>query len=144
MNITFLRHAQSLYNEYNTSDRNCDLSELGKLQASQVSGHYDTIICSIMKRARRTLELSTLTYNNLVYTELCREYKTTIGDFLETEEFVVEKLEEFGRRLEQFKQYIKDNFDRKDVLVLCHGDLIYCLNGLTKYPKNVEFQTLFI
>ena len=144
MKIAFLRHAQSLYNQYNTSDKNCDLSEIGKKQAQDLSGSYDIVICSIMKRAKRTLELSKIHYNTLIFSELCREYKSTIGDFLEHEDYELELIETFGKRLNKFKEYLKENFETKNVLVICHGDFIYCLNGFKEYPENAQVQIIDI
>ncbi len=42
------------------------LTEEGKLQASRVTGHYDVVLCSPLKRTRETLENSKITYNKLV------------------------------------------------------------------------------
>lgn len=145
MKVTFLRHAQSLYNQNNTSDKDCDLSDYGieQAQAKDVSGNYDIVICSVMKRAQRTLQLSAIKYNSLIITELCREYKSTIGDFLHGEEYTLELIETFGKRINEFKDFLKQ-FEGKNILVVCHGDFMYCLNSFTKYPKNTEFQTIEI
>ncbi len=55
--IYILRHAHSKANQ---GEKMIDapLSELGKLQASTVTGHFDLVICSIMTHTKETLKYS--------------------------------------------------------------------------------------
>ena len=86
MRVDFLRHAESIFNRDLTSEKDCALTDKGIQQASQVTGEYDIVICSIMKRACQTLENSQITYGRLLFTDLCREKKTTICDYLPHED----------------------------------------------------------
>lgn len=142
MELTCLRHAESVFNRDLTSDKDCELSEVGIQQAEQIKGTFDVIICSIMKRARQTLQYSQLSCKYLHFTDLCREVRRDICDFLEGEdETKLETEAEIQKRLKQFKQYLKEKTDiGQKVLIICHRDFIHELNhkkGDT--PKNAEF-----
>jgi broad specificity phosphatase PhoE len=141
MKVTFLRHCRSIYNEKNDSDKNCDLSEFGKAQAAALTGEYDVIVCSIMKRARQTLALSQIKGDEILYTQLCREHKQTICDFLEEEDLEQKESEEdMVWRIARFKHWLHQTWgsSQKRILVVTHADFVYFLNGFTKYLDNGE------
>jgi broad specificity phosphatase PhoE len=141
MKVTFLRHCRSIYNEKNDSEKDCDLAEFGKAQAAALTGDYDVIVCSVMKRARETLRLSQITAPETHYTELCREHKQTICDFLEDENLADKESEEqMVRRIRVFKQWLQKRWGntQKRVLVVTHADFVYFLNNFTKYLDNGE------
>ena len=145
MKVTLLRHAISIFNELNTSEKDCELSEAGKKQAADLSGSYDIIICSVMTRTKQTLSFSKLTYNELIYNPTCREFKIDICDFLPNEdETKKESIESLQNRSDSFKQMLKDNFSDKNVLVISHRDFLFELNGGTKQLNNAEFQEIEI
>ncbi len=75
MKVTFLRHAESIFNANLTSDKDCELTEKGNQQAHNTQGEYDIVICSILKRACETLEKSQIRYGRVIFTDLCREKK---------------------------------------------------------------------
>ena len=60
MNITVMRHAQSTHNASGDNSWNVGLTEEGRLQAREVSGEYDLVICSTLRRAQQTLEFSSI------------------------------------------------------------------------------------
>ena len=72
MPITFIRHAESNGNLGNPAP-NSSLSNNGIEQAKKLQGEYDLAICSTLRRARQTLDESQIVYNNVVFTDLCRE-----------------------------------------------------------------------
>ncbi len=147
MKVTFLRHCRSIYNEKNDSDKDCDLAEYGKVQAAALTGDYDIVVCSVMKRARETLRLSQIKAGQIVYTELCREHKQTICDFLPGEDLADKESEEaMVRRIQAFKKWMKKNWGNssKSILVVTHADFVYFLNNFTKYLENGERMTLDI
>jgi broad specificity phosphatase PhoE len=145
MKVTFLRHAISIFNENNHSEKDCELSEAGKKQATDLSGSFDVVICSIMTRTKQTLTFSQIKYETLIYSPHCREFKTTICDYLPHEdETLPESKESLKTRVEQTKAMIKENYPNKKVLVVSHGDFMFELNGNTKYPQNAEFQEIDI
>lgn len=147
MRICVLRHAQSIFNKFLTSEKNCDLTEEGKEQARQLEGHWDFVFCSPLLRTRQTFGLSKITYAKLIYTDLCREKRADICDFLEEEdETQKETDEELSQRIERFKAFVKSQVARDNaVLVVAHGDFIHALgNKQQPYPKNAEFQIMEI
>ena len=148
MKVTFLRHCRSIFNELKTSEKDCDLSEFGRTQASGLHGEWDIIVCSVMKRTRKTLELSQMKGDQIFYSELCREVKRDICDFLEHEdENEKETDEQLAQRVENFKRWMRFMFYERAqypwsrpprILVITHADFVYELNGKTKYLDNAE------
>lgn len=147
MEVTFLRHAQSIFNRDLTSEKNCSLTELGIEQAKQLKGDYDVIVCSILKRTKETLFYSNLTSKQLHFTDLCREVRRDICDFLEDEdETQLETDEEAEKRILLFKAYLQSKTKATDkVLVISHRDFIHMI-GEKQFPdpKNAEFQTILL
>ncbi len=148
MKVTFVRHCRSIFNELKTSEKDCDLSEFGKQQATGLSGRWDAIVCSIMFRTKETLRLSKLESSLIYYTALCREVRRDICDFLEDEdENVKETDEELSVRVERFKAWMKMMFAEskcKKILVISHADFVYELNGKAKYLDNAEMMEIDI
>lgn len=147
MKIQVLRHAQSVFNKYLTSPKNCELTEEGKAQAAALDGEFDIVICSPLKRTCDTLSLSKIHYGRLLTTYLCREKRADICDFFEEEdETVKETDEDLAQRIEAFKIFVKANCSSyNNVLVVTHGDFIHALGKKQQpYPKNAEFQVINI
>lgn len=143
MKVEFLRHAESIFNKYLISEKDCDLTDYGKQQAKDLSGDYDIVICSTMRRACQTLDHSNLNYGRLIFTDLCREKKSDICDFLphedETEKETDEQLE---KRIQTFLYFLKSQVSPyQRALVICHGDFIHTIGKKQQpYPKNAEIQ----
>lgn len=143
MKVAFLRHAESIYNKYLVSEKDCELTELGKEQATNLEGQYDVVICSIMKRTCQTLDHSELTYGHLIFTDLCRENRQDICDFLPHEdETKKETPEELETRIKTFTYFLKSQVSpHQTVLVVSHGDFIHTIGKKSQsYPKNAEIQ----
>jgi len=85
MVLDVVRHAESVYNQIGKSGPDCPLSADGMLQARCLSGDYDCIVCSPMRRTRQTLELSSITYRELMYEDLARERRDDVCDFMHNE-----------------------------------------------------------
>lgn len=141
MKVTFLRHAKSIFNELKLSGKDCDLSEFGQTQAKDLSGNWDLIVISVMKRTRMTYALSSLHSERILFTDRCREWKQDICDFLEEEdESQKESREDLHLRVLEFKEWLKDIAgDAKTILVITHADFVESLNGGQKYLQNAEF-----
>jgi broad specificity phosphatase PhoE len=143
MKVHFLRHAESIFNKYLVSEKDCDLTETGKMQASEVEGEYDIVFCSIMCRTQHTLTLSKIKYAQLIGTDLCREKRTDICDFLPYEdETNKETDEELEKRIKTFLYFLKSQVSPyQKVLVVSHGDFIHTIGKKSQsYPKNAEIQ----
>ena len=147
MEVTFLRHAQSIFNRDLTSEKDCELTDYGIEQSKKINGTYDVIICSILKRAKQTLEYSELNGKQLYFTDLCREVRRDICDFFEYEdETNLETDQELKKRIKEFKTFLKSKTKPGDrILVICHRDFIHEI-GNKKYPepKNAEMQTILL
>lgn len=127
--MDILRHCQSIFNANPKSLlKNCSLTQKGYQQASNLSGHYDLVICSTMRRTKETLNYSLITYDNIVYTNLCREYKKDICDYFEYEDITGEDEDELMDRVIKFYeicQKFKKEYDK--ILVVSHRDFLYAL-----------------
>ena len=143
MKVHFLRHAESIFNAVGTSEKDCDLSDKGKAQASEIQGDYDIVICSTMKRACSTLDHSRINYGRLIFTDLCREKKVDICDFLPHEdETVLETEKQLEQRIQSFLYFLKSQISPyNSVLVISHRDFIHAFGKMSQPPpNNAEIQ----
>jgi broad specificity phosphatase PhoE len=142
MHITFLRHAQSIFNAYLTSEKDCDITLKGKEQAAALEGEYDVIVLSCLRRTHQTLTYSNLRAKRILMTDLCREKRVDICDYLEGEdETKKESLEELGWRIESFRNFLRAHCKETDrILVIAHGDFIFHATGRQAYPDNAEMR----
>lgn len=143
MKVHFLRHAQSIFNANLTSEKDCDLTDKGRQQASEIKDHYDIVFCSIMKRTCATLDHSQLTYGRLIFTDLCREKKVDICDYLPHEDETQEETEEqLQKRIQTFVCFLKSQVSpHHNVLVISHRDFIHAIGKHTQPPpQNAEIQ----
>lgn len=127
--IDLLRHAQTDFNaEIDKISKNISINEIGKqqCQSQKILKNYDTVICSPMNRCKETLfAIKGITYNELIYSSLCREHKIHNCDFLEEEdETILETEEDLCYRVEQFKKFLSQ-FQDKNILVVSHGDFLW-------------------
>jgi broad specificity phosphatase PhoE len=87
--VTLIRHAQSMHNagQCDTPEKlkNCGLSEYGKTQAAELSGNYEVVVVSTLRRARETLQCSKITAGRTVFSDLFREQKDSGEPFMGTE-----------------------------------------------------------
>ena len=132
--IYLLRHAQSEFNASASPDRNhkfrdADLSPLGEKQASNVTGEFDLVILSPMRRARRTLELSQIKYKEVRIVDDARELRSVECDYLEEEDIPPyrESPTQMNNRMKQLKEYIiKEAVNDIKLLVVSHvGTILY-------------------
>ena len=131
--VYLVRHAQSQANigEYVIDAR---LTEYGKSQAAKLSGHFNLVICSVMTRAKETLENSNISYDRVVYSVHAREMKTHIGDFLPGEKRTPESVTELMNRLDDLEKEIHEyskTYER--ILIVSH---YYTLLYLTSTNKD--------
>jgi broad specificity phosphatase PhoE len=141
MKVTCLRHATSIFNETGVSDKDCGLSESGKAQARKLSGQYNVIICSMMKRCRETMYESAIFGDNVFNNWNCREWKKDICDFVgDEDESVAETEEELTARVNVFKEYVLNFANRGSVLIISHGDFLQRFTGSATSLKNAEMM----
>ena len=75
LEITFIRHAQSLYNAGLADVKNCPLSPSGCQEASRLVGEFDLLVLSPLKRAIQTYAFSQIKAGEIVISPLARENK---------------------------------------------------------------------
>ncbi len=144
MKVRFLRHAESIFNRDLISEKDCDLTEKGREQAAQIKEDFDIVFCSTMKRACQTLDHSKITYGKIFFTDLCREKRQDICDFLPHEdETQKETEEELEKRIRSFIYFLKSQVSSYHrILVISHRDFIHTVGKKQQpYPQNAEIQT---
>lgn len=126
-----MRHAQSLYNAgYRIDIEDCELSPRGRESVVDITGHYDLIICSNMKRALQTLENSRITYTSLLISDLIREYKRASCDFLKNEDPIKESSHDLIDRVNAFKEFLFSLKNINTVLIISHRIFLYHLSDI--------------
>ncbi len=127
--VYLLRHAESRHNvsvrTYSNSDFrevDVDLSAHGERQARNVTGEYDLVLCSPLKRTRRTLELSKIKYKELKIVPEARELVGSQCDCLEGENFITpESHIQMKERMVRLKQRISEEAESgKKILLVSH------------------------
>jgi broad specificity phosphatase PhoE len=143
MKVYLLRHGESVHNAKGYSGKDCPLTDRGINQAKFISGTFDIVICSSLKRARQTLENTKIKYTCLYISELCRELKKDIADVKEDEpdDFKRETRSELSKRAIEFKNILKTFPKDKKILVVSHGIFLAELIGFElKNCEMVEFD----
>lgn len=144
--ITLCRHAQSTYNAFGDTTRDCPITDHGKQHASEISGNYDLIICSTLRRARQTLDASSLVYKNILFTDLCREIRDGNPiNLLSGEDKAVdnENAEQISARVDNFLKLLREMSQKYNkILVISHGVFLGYLSGKNSY--NCEQWTYML
>lgn len=132
--VFLIRHCESVFNALGASGRNCGLTDNGIAQAGQLTGNFDILFCSGLKRALDTLKCSGIQYIQLIVTNLCREFMVGPCDFYEDEDISQETEESVLERVKNFNALVK-SFETKGfkVGVISHGDFIWYY---TSYMKD--------
>ena len=125
--IRFIRHAQCTNNVDGNNDRDSPLTELGISQANQLSGEFDLVICSTLRRTRQTLDNSSIKYSQIMFTDLCREIMDGGGhNYYNNEVIKAETEEEYKERLSKFKKLLSEKLQTNQrIVVISHG----CFSG---------------
>ncbi len=139
--ITLMRHAESEAAAQYKDILDSSLSERGKQQASELTGHYDLVICTPLCRTRETVEHSNITYSKLIVLEEAREMKMrTKYNYLKGEHTIPESKEKFVKRMERLEEMLVDlSKSYKEILVVCHAFVIRYLvkRNMEELPTDV-------
>lgn len=131
INCTFMRHAESLGNRHGAeAGKDVSLSDNGRNQAKSMSGYFDCVITSCMKRAKQTLEFSNIKSKAVFTTHLARErMNSDINDYLETEsQLEVETIDDLKHRFTQLKALIRKLSETyPHILIISHA-MFLCAN----------------
>jgi|SRR6185437_1332200 len=146
--VYFTRHAESLAN---TGIRNVDapLSNTGIEQAKKLSGYFDYIISSPLRRCKETLHYSTIDYKRLIFDENFRErvfdqsdrllFEPT--DLIETDDVFWRRVATFRNNLDKLKKRCKPG---EKILLIGHAYFFnaWFRNGCFPGPYNAEIIKL--
>ncbi len=143
MKITFIRHAQSKFNsgeEYLTSI-NCELSDKGKIQCSELKIHTDLLIISPLKRAIQTYANSNIKTKDIEINNLFRECITSPLNKLDFENTnFIETVNDSINRAKLAFEYLKSlNNKYSSIVVISHHDFLHILLE-TQFGKNIYFR----
>lgn len=138
MPITFLRHAQSNGNLGNPA-KDSTLSQTGIEQARKLSGDFDLVICSTLKRTRQTLDESQIIYRDIAFTDLCREnLDGNPNSNYNGEDVCAENNEQIVNRVNLFVDYLKEKEKQySKILVVSHCLFLQSLTGYFFHNCNV-------
>ena len=139
--ITCLRHGQSEFNAGNHHVCDAKLTELGKIQASDIEGNFDLVICSTLTRTMQTLEHSKIHYNEVKRLEEAREKRSNICDFLPGEDQVMESNADMTKRIVKLKGILSELAQsHSDILLIGHKMTFKFLTS-TNYAEMLNDKT---
>jgi broad specificity phosphatase PhoE len=152
--LWFTRHAQSMQN-IGHSIPDSPLSDEGRQQAAKLTGKFDVVVCSVMRRCQETLHYSTITYDRLIIEPLFREEMGAGGNELLNEkqlpwerepyEHMFIRAQQFTFMLEQvLKSVSESESTTKRVLLVGHACFFntWYLQGCFKSPHNARIYGL--
>ena len=130
--IYFIRHGQSVANVGPDDLYDSRLTSIGICQAQEVSGHFDLVLCSPLRRTMETLHYSKITYKELIVEHSLREIAQSIGSLLlfekRHEPFQEESLDNFWKRSQQFHNILENHCEKlksaggsKKILIVGHA-----------------------
>ncbi len=161
MEISLIRHGESEYNRIGLLQGriDCNLSENGLKQTQKKaknfdSSKFDLCFCSPLKRTRQTAQI--LVPNlQIIYDE--RIIERSLGDLENTpnsdeKQFLLnqidsapnngESINDIQKRVNDFINFLKENYSDKKILVITHAGVIYAiqrvLNLNLKAVNNLE------
>lgn len=127
--VHFTRHAQSMAN-IGRASIDSPLSVNGIDQARRLSGHYDLVLCSPLRRTQETLYYSSITFDRLIITPNCREFVDGESSRMLFEPNVKETEKGFWERAKKFTDELEDHCEDlsegSKILIISHG---YFFNG---------------
>ena len=129
--LTLIRHGQSTFNAWGSQERDCPLTETGAVSCKNISGAYDLVICSPLRRAQQTLVKSMLSYSEVLFTELCREIKAgNPTDYYIDEKLENETPEQIQTRITAFKDLVKELQKKHEkIAIISHSTFLWHFSG---------------
>ena len=164
LNITLLRHAESVYNKDNIfqGQIDCECSENGINLAKELKkifkeDDYDFVFCSPLKRARKTAEilieklpiyyddrLKEISLGAFENTKITKEKQkslitqTSLPDGVET-------YEELDKRVKSFLDMLKEKYKNNEkILIITHGGTIHSIKRILSMNDNKKTKNLDI
>jgi broad specificity phosphatase PhoE len=138
----FCRHAESFGNIGNLRV-DSPLSDYGVEQAKLLSGFYDCIVISPMRRCLETLHYSNITYNKLY---ICEDFRERIFGHIDNkllEKMVPETDKEFFERTKKFEQQLETiKKEHNTILLIGHSYYYNCWWKKGCYPSPPNAQII--
>ena len=126
MKIYLIRHAETLYNAdlsyLYTND--VPLTPYGCLQASLLTGHYDVVIVSPLKRTQMTFEHSQIIGDSVYVEPRVREHIAYQCDRQVEENIELETEHDVKRRCSQFRDYLRLTYTNQRICIVTHTNWI--------------------
>lgn len=143
--VTIIRHAQSIFNakQYIEPEevRNCGLTKKGIVQSSKLTHSFDILIISPLKRALQTYTYSNIKVENLLISDLLREFKDDNPiplNFLENEQIVPETYEQLIERVQLMLVFIR-SLPYKNIGIISHRNFLKVfLKEADQKPKRLS------
>lgn len=123
--ITFIRHAQSLFNVGKSRhQRDCGITLGGELASRSIKGTVDCVVLSPLRRAIQTYALSEVKCGRVIVSNLFREHKNgTVSNYLSKEDIDLESEDELKQRIEIAIQFLR-SLPYKQIAVFTHHDFM--------------------
>lgn len=125
--ISLIRHGETAYNMDKNAllQRDVPLTPFGCLQSSLLTGDYDVLIVSPLRRTRMTYGLSRITCHTAVrYDQRVREYRTCPCDFYKDEDIIYETESQITERCQEVYNDLKINCPGKRIGIITHANWI--------------------
>lgn len=142
--IYFTRHAESQSN-VGISCVDAPLTATGITQARQLSGNFDCVIVSPLRRTLETLHYSQITYNKLIISDLVRERIFASHDCKLLETCIPETDDAFFKRCQEFDtQLTLLRQEHQSILIVSHAYFFnaWHLKGCHPSPPYATILTL--
>lgn len=142
--LYFTRHAES-YGNIGKGIIDSPLTDEGIKQASHLSGHYQCVIVSPLRRAKETLHYSQITYDNLIIDEHFRERIFGVTDQMVLDNKVGEDDKSFYIRVNLFHQQLEHLCTKYDtILLIGHAYFFNCWYRRGCYPSPAHATIIIL
>jgi len=146
--LRVLNCMQTTYDKWNDDTRDTSLTDYGKRCASLLTGQYDVVICSTLRRARQTLDYSQITYGNLIFSDLCREILSINiipNNLYNGEVQRTETAEGVSLRIQYLTALLIPLLNNNQkILIITHPEIIFKLcNQYVNSGQSVDFKFNF-
>ena len=172
VNLYFVRHGQSVANlqDFFYNDEDAPLTPLGREQAretgrrlKELGVHFDVVYCSTYERARETCRLALIEmglkeedviidrrleerkFDGLVGKTASEEHYRELFDYYSNRAVVdgVEPIIDLEMRAQDFLDYIKQQYDGKNVLAFSHGHFLVAVFAIVYgRPESGDYNEI--
>ncbi len=145
--ITIIRHAESYFNvgQYKNPEdvRNCRITPNGITQAQNLSGEYDVVICSPLKRAIETYVNSHIKCRKFMVSDLVREIQDAKPlNSIELEPLMFEKEYDIVKRAKETVDFVHEFQSSDTICIISHACFMYYIlrafgQDLSQFNKGI-------